>query len=331
MTATDALLALRESECALDANIVLSCVKDGADVSALHSSKMPILHWYIREGAVQCVQACLTTQLNVDFRVSFRRRKSPFHLLCEVTPVNVAVEILALLVQRIKTHVGDKLSLSLIDCNGYDFLSCAAHFGKLSDFWPLVRGLVFYMSAAKPIAIKSKAFLWDWRKLGDQQRCFDLKLGTVDSSEALNILSSSDDPPLDYISLCIQSNADVCYRFSGQFFPSLHQFIYVGCVEGVKLCFTTKANIDFTVKDADERTPFHVLCEHSADQGTLKLLLEAIVERILAHPSDIVDLEAKDKKGNNFLACAALHSVYSICCTTLQRLPDFTPSPPLYV
>lgn len=169
------------------ADLLRSYVEKGADVMAVGlGMKMPALHWFVSQGLVNCVGACLQTPFPLDFTVvDPHTMRSPLLSAFANTDDTAAVQIIILFVKRLlstgsrvpalytmmnntKANKGTKQQNSLLghpviaadtgfsldtvnwmqkDSSGDDLLNAAAQRGVLYPVWNALSEVPYFKNA----------------------------------------------------------------------------------------------------------------------------------------------------------------------------------------
>lgn len=153
---------------------------NGADISTRYPCcKTTLLHVLIEKGTVDCIASALQSSQPIDFSVQLPDvgKGSPLHLLCIHRNADDATAILALIMNRLKTHPEDRIDfkerlLKSYDApSGLDFLSLAAHYNKLALFWPLIKHHSTFDNSPF-LQLMGNVSQRDWNALGSEQVCF---------------------------------------------------------------------------------------------------------------------------------------------------------------
>lgn len=165
-----------------DISLVTRCVSGGADILYQPpDGDFPILHCCIWKGHARALEALLETQQDLDFTVEDRCELIPIHYLSWLNSREIKMQMTSAIVNRLMRHPNDRLDWGKRNKWGYDFLSYAAKEGVLSDLYPLVKQLDYFVAAPKPFLIHGKpeddeAAERDWKRLPiDDRKLFERK------------------------------------------------------------------------------------------------------------------------------------------------------------
>eukprot|EP00796_Vickermania_ingenoplastis_P000446 gene446-229_t len=262
----------------------------------------PVLHQLILEGRVDCVAACLTTARSIDFAVKDATGLTPLHCACLCRDPQKAVEIVELVIQRLKQRETDHVDWLSLSGNGMDFLSLAAENMKLARLFPIVRHAPHFPSAT-PYQLRSPLDRYDYDVIGEDIQLFDLREGLMDDTLALANLCRQPNPNPAAVQVYVDEGADLSYESPDMDRPILHHFIRAGHVDCVTACMNSPLRINFTVQDRNKYTPAHTVFRcPTVEQG--EDMLKLLVQRLSTHPLDKVDWSIKDKLEHDFFAWA---------------------------
>lgn len=118
---------------------------------------------------------------------------------------------------------------------------------------------------------------------------------------------------------CVSEGADVLYKEKDEPYPVLFMIAKKGHLGYFRQCLSSPSKLDFRVKNKEGQNLFHALCD-LPDAAVAKQLLEALVERIENHKSDVVPLNGKNKRGHNFLSHAAFCQRLSLFFPVVRHL-----------
>lgn len=330
---TRELAALCKSREFPDPLFVRACVKNGADIGFVHPDlyRKSLLDYFISNGLVECVAACLSTPSPIDFTAGDEWGWTPLHLVCvKRNSAETARSILQLIVRRIELHPNDKVSWGKVSEDGYDFISCAAKYQKLSAVWPVVRDMPFYADMLTPLNLTGGLWLYDWEELGKEQESFCLVGEIIQADRCTAELVRCCEvhewtPSAERVTTFVREGSDVCFLAPDMNKPILHHFIFTGQVECVYACLQTKSRIDFTVAAEFGWTVLHYLCVHNPP-ATASAIFSHILARLNHNPGDIIDWAAKDDDGNDFISYAGYYQKLSVLWPLAREVPYFTVS-----
>eukprot|EP00796_Vickermania_ingenoplastis_P005287 gene5287-3792_t len=304
---------------------VQRCVDNNADVCFwdLDMNK-PLLHHLIENSHVECVAACLTTRRPIDFTAGDDWGWTPLHFVCPKRVLwEAAAEMMRLMVWRIETHPADVVQWTLVSHDGYDILSCAAKYQKLSCIWPLISHMAEFADHVDPFPLQG-VWLYDWENLGGDQEYFTVNPSAIVRADRVTAdlvrhceLHPSD-PDEHYVRESVQRGADICFTGPEMNKPLLHHFIVNGFVECTASCLDTERPIDFTIAAEYGWTPLHYLCVHNTEKAA-EVILTLILDRLKRCPQDPVDWRFKDEDGHDFISYAANYRKLSVLWPLLKK------------
>lgn len=313
----------------INPSLVKHWVDAGADISFWDPiMNKPIFHFLISHGLVECVNACLSTSDVIDFTSGDGWGWTPMHFVCPKScGVMEAVSIMRLIVHRIETHPQDVVSWDKKSRDGYDFLSCAAKYQKLSALWPVVMNMPYFADHVDPIPLSKPVWKYDWEELGDEQTFFVVEQEMIMAERCTAELVRKCEleewkPAAASVKEMVLKGADVCFTDPEMNKPILHHFINTGLVECVEACLESPNPIDFTVTAEYGWTVLHYMMVHNT-ASVVTDILRLIVRRLESYTSDIVDWFQKDDDGNDFISYAGYYNKLSDVWPIVHNLVPF--------
>eukprot|EP00796_Vickermania_ingenoplastis_P007076 gene7076-5012_t len=124
-------------------------------------------------------------------------------------------------------------------------------------------------------------------------------------------------PRAGLIAACLQAGLDVLSEGDDAVSealggPLLHKLVRRGWVDAVAECMTADMPLDFTARDAHDRSALHWLCTYDVAESAAVAMLQAISERLQTHLQDNVDWDQSDDDGDDFVVLAAYHQRLSL-------------------
>lgn len=129
--------------------------------------------------------------------------------------------------------------------------------------------------------------------------------------------------PAAEVEKVVQAGADVTVRTPYLTQPVLCQFIHLGLVDCVKACLASPRELDFTVCDFNGNSPLHCICTSTVPPSVAKEMLSLVVYRIETHPTDLVDLNIRNGRGDCFVDLMARNQLLSALWPHVRHLPCF--------
>eukprot|EP00796_Vickermania_ingenoplastis_P009311 gene9311-6550_t len=176
-----AILVRATERCRWDAELINSCLRDGADLCFIipYADECP-LHRLLVDAPPAVVEAVLQTPPVLNFNVKDRVNRSALHAVLARGKRGDALAVLKLVVERLDTHMRDEADVvEKCGVEQLDFISRAAAKGMLSEVWPLVLHLPEYGDNVKGINISNTTVRRsDWDALGHEQERFKKPLLT---------------------------------------------------------------------------------------------------------------------------------------------------------
>lgn len=322
-------------------NEVDSFIANGADITFRDPDMdYPIFHFFISKGMVDCVISCLNTSKAIDFTVADDWGWTPLHFVCvKRNTAEVASIMMAHIVDRIERSPEDIVSFSSASKDGYDFISCAARYEKLTALWPLVRRIPYFEDKMEPIPLKRPVWRYDWEELGESEQIkFTLAAGMIDASRSTTMLVrecelSGWSPELKKVKELVANGADIFFVDLDMNKPILFHFIVNKMVDVVDICLTHASHtLDFTTTGEFEMTALHCIAccstclgDTDSDPSTDTLrMLSLVLHRLSTHPSDTVNWEQKDEHGYDFISYAAYYGNLSSFWDLIKNIPPFS-------
>lgn len=157
-------------------------IRNGADVCYQGPDmKRPVLHTFIEKRLTECVEVCLETPHPIDFTITDGDGYTPLLLIARRSCYSTSkcVEILRLVLSRLERNpLKDKIDWGQKSKNGFDFVSIAADYQRLSRLFPIVRLEPYFRDQKRPIPLSVRIYETDWEDLGpDRRRFFDPEKG----------------------------------------------------------------------------------------------------------------------------------------------------------
>lgn len=315
----------------IDPSSVQRWVDAGADIGFWDPiMNKPIFHFFVFHGLVECVAACLSTPNIIDFTAGDGWGWTPLHFTCPKScGIKEAVAIMQLIVERIESHPEDIVAWDKKSNDGYDFISCAAKYQKLSVLWPVVMHMPYYSDHVEPIPLTKPVWKYDWDELGDEQTCFVMEQEMITAERCTAELVRNCEikewkPDANSVRESVLKGADICFTDPEMNKPILHHFVYTGLVECVEACLETLHPIDFTVTAEYGWTVLHYLTVHNPPSVVAEIL-QLILRRLESHHTiDMVNWFQKDEDGNDFISYAGYYNKLPIIWPLVRNLPSFT-------
>lgn len=282
-----------------------------------------VLHEFVRRGLIEHVRTCLLSPHDIDFTQRGRSGQNVLHVICSGSIRDEATStMLHSIVQRIQSHPTDKVDWSQKDGDAMHLLAIAADNQKLSLIWKIIAEIPYFADQLDPFPLRPWVWSWDWEALADDQAYFSLDgvdiVQTDCSTAKLVKLCWIGDAEPSEVEKLVEDGADLCFQQPGVILPLLHQLLNTGSLSSVQACLKTPRVIDFTVTDLLENTALHHICLNHSGRNHLVELLHMVLDRLQAHPGDIIDWSLTNRRGDTFLSLAAKYGVLSVVWEILQ-------------
>lgn len=297
---------------------LLDCVRAGAniyDVSSTAERKRSTLHTLVALGLTRVVEVVVNREEELDLTGKDYDNCTPLHLVCTVCPELEVRSMLKLFVERLeKPQLLTKLDWEQKNDDDEDFIGAAVRHRRLALVWPVVRDVPFFADKMpKSIELSSKLDPNDWSQLDQEdQDCFctfedrlvaDLESGNA-TDKLLDISSETDyNPPLNLARRCVKEGADVTAKKGTWLFPLLTYVVKTKNEEFLKVLLESPNAIDFTSTRCKEKiNPFHAITMSTCTRDKVRKVLELLLDRVAAHPEDVVDWDQKCGKKKDVVA-----------------------------
>lgn len=325
---------------------------------------------FLAGGHVDCAMACLLSPRSIDYTALDGAQRTPLHLLCEYKNFKAedAAKILDRILERLEEQgkqtegFSDKIDWGKKDGWGHTFIARAAHYQRLSLFWPIIKKwkVTYFCGVGKKAILPAgtRVWKWDWEALGEaEQACFTLEDGEKafassppeSTARLFRICEESRfDPDVELVTQCMKDGAWAGYQDKDSELSVVHELAKRGRAAAVRACLTTfipKDNgkpapplpIDFTSGKIDyvllgnmgaglckEALFLTYLCDYHILPDALEIL-KAVVERFRQFPNaDKMDWDAKLYDGRTFLSAAASAGRLSVFFPVVKCLAYFT-------
>lgn len=316
-------------------------IANGADIGFRGPDMdYPIFHYFISRSMIDCVISCLNTSEIIDFTVTDDWGWTPLHFVCvRRNSADIASLMMTHIIHRIERSPEDVVSFSYNSKDGYDFISCAARYEKLTALWPLVQRMPYFDDKMEPIPLKRPVWRYDWEELGEtEQQRFTLEGGVIEANRSTAMLVRECEfsgwlPARKVVEDCVRGGADIFFVDLDMNKPLLFHFIINGVVDIVDICLSHAAYpLCFTTTGEFGMTALHcIACRSSLtsqrnsphNTDTISIL-SLLLNRLRTHPSDMVDWSQKDDHGYDFVSYAAYYGNLSSFWPLIKSIAPFS-------
>lgn len=325
--ATEELILLCErAQWNPDLSLLKRLILDGADICGNNPKLwIPLLHTFVGDEKVEVIKVCLDWTPNVmDFSVVGKDDKTVFHHLLINTSREQTIEILKIIVRRLETHPEDRVDWKYVDLNGYNFISLAARYQKLSAVWPIILDQPYFSDQVEPLSLCGTVWKWDLDCLNEEEKqCFQYESTHLEDADGptakLIEISSKSNPNMDEWKGCISDGANIFYLNPESLTMIFHQCVWKGQMEAIKACLKTPTRIDFSTEDLYRTTVLEYIWANNKSPDTMLEIFELLLIRLQDNPLDIIDWSRTDSDGDSLLSLVTVLGLLSQVWELLKK------------